>query len=248
MYRCKTYAADPIRAAQIINPDAQKEERVASSPACMPAPSDGWTKSLCALPLSFGQGSIYKDIGGRTEKHRIAGYNMYKCNKLQHVLVRNDKSTFEIKSIVGASFSRDRYRVSVKIGMDGTVLHGSCNCKAGAQGRCKHVGATLYQMNDYKDSNMASIPEYIACTEKPRQWGLKKQKQGTTTQSFESLTFVKHIPGTLPKNIKNKRKRLEYSALPASKMHLDNHIVRELATSLQSNRRMWSDILFDVSK
>lgn len=213
----------------------------------MPALSAGWTKSLCSLPSNFGQGSIYQHIGGRTEKHRVAGYNMYKCNKVQHVLVRSDKTAFEIKSVVGASFSRDRYRVSVKINIDGTVLQGSCNCKAGAQGRCKHVAATLFQINDYMDSNMTSIPDEVACTEKPRQWGVRKQKQGTATQCFDSLVFVKHTPGTTPRSIENKRKRLQYSALPSSKLHLDNNIVRELATNLQPHRKMWSDILYDVS-
>lgn len=245
--RCEIYAADPIRAAHIINPDAQTEEKHEKSPACMPSLSAGWTKSLCYLPPSFSQGSIYKHIGGKTEKHRVAGYNMFKCNKVQQVLVRNENSTFEIKSVVGASFGRDRYRVSVKTSTDGNVLHGTCNCKAGAQGRCKHVGATLYQLNDYKESNMASIPEELACTERPRQWGVKKQKQGTNTQCFDSLVFVKHIPGALPKSIENTRKRQLYSALPASQFHLGDDIVRELATNLQPYRTMWSDILFDVS-
>lgn len=101
---------------------------------------------------------------------------MFKCDKVENILVRSFINSFEVKGIVGASYSKDRYQVFVRMDTTGTKKHGQCSCKAGAMGLCKHIAALLFTINDYKQSGQKEIKEEVACTEKPRQWGTKKVK------------------------------------------------------------------------
>jgi hypothetical protein len=51
-----------------------------------------WTASLDGLPDLFGEGKIYQHLGGKTEKPRIAGYNMYKCKKVENMLLKKSEN------------------------------------------------------------------------------------------------------------------------------------------------------------
>lgn len=213
----------------------------------MPTADRGWSTSLLKMPSKFGQSSIYEHVGGTTEKHRLAGYQMFKCDKVKHIATRKISSFFEIKSVVSASYSKDLYKPFVSMDLSGKIYKASCTCKAGALGKCKHVAATLYQLNDYKETNVLDIPAAVACTEQPRKWGLKKGKAPVISGSFSELVFVKYTPGKTPKSIENTKRRLEYSSLPAAKMSLPKSRIQELATDIQPFRQMWSQIMFEVN-
>lgn len=55
----------------------------------VPTTENGWSKSLVKMPSKFGQNTIYGHVGGKTEKHRLAGYQMFKCDKVKHIATRN---------------------------------------------------------------------------------------------------------------------------------------------------------------
>lgn len=171
---------------------------------------------------------------------------MFMCNKVEHMLTKNDPTSVDIRSIVGASYRRDRYNVSINMDMEGNVIKGTCTCKAGALGRCKHVAATLYQLNDYRERNISSIPADIACTEQPRKWGVKKGKAPVISKSFGELIFVKYTPGKTPRSIENSKRRQEYSSLPPAKMNLSKERIENLVHNLKPYRTMWSQILMEV--
>ena len=94
--RCKTYASDPERLNAIIDPD-EKTDAKDVLPFDDHSDKDGlWGKSLEGLPHSFGDGAIYEHLG-KSEKHRVAGYNMFKCGKVKHIQARELADSFEVK-------------------------------------------------------------------------------------------------------------------------------------------------------
>jgi hypothetical protein len=203
---------------------------------------------LEGLSECFGEGKMYQQLGGKAEKHRVAGYNMFKCNKVENMLVKcpSVNNIFDVKGIVGASYSKERYKVSIKIDESGTVTNAQCLCKAGAMGLCKHVAATLFKLNDYKQSGIKVIQEDLACTEKPRQWGLKKSKKPLASKTFNDLTFIKYAPDKSDKNILYSQKRKEYSALPEKRQALSQDRLIDLASNLKDTRSMWSELIVEV--
>ena len=54
------------------------------------------------------------------------------------------------------------------------VKFGACNCKAGANGRCKHIGALLYKIGDLTESKVDEIPPDLTCTVRPQQWHIPR--------------------------------------------------------------------------
>ena len=58
------------------------------------------------------------------------------------------------------------YRTRVSLSKQtAQVKSGACNCKAGANGRCKHIGALLYKTLDFAESEVNEIPPDLTCTE-----------------------------------------------------------------------------------
>ena len=71
------------------------------------------------------------------------------------------------KSKVKASMTKYKlYRTRVSLRKETAgVRSGYCNCKAGATGRCKHVGALLFTILDFVESELNQIPPDTTCTE-----------------------------------------------------------------------------------
>ena len=79
--------------------------------------------------------------------------------KASHVLdvkfnsSHDDFCFFEAK--VKASMTRNKtYRTKVCQNKAGEVMSAQCTCKAGANGYCKHVGALLYAILDFSESDL----------------------------------------------------------------------------------------------
>lgn len=85
--------------------------------------------------------------------------------------------------------------------VDGRVHDSRCSCKSGGNGICKHAAALLFKLNDYKQSGKQEIEQELACTENPREWGVKKSRGTVVSRSFGELTFVKYEPGKAENNI-----------------------------------------------
>ena len=96
---------------------------------------------------------------------------------------------FETK--VKASVTRNKtYRTKVRLKKNTTEVDGAyCNCKAGANGYCEHVGAvTLYTILNFVESGFEEIPPNKSCTEKPQEWH-KPRTQTPRIHPFVSVTF-----------------------------------------------------------
>lgn len=126
-----------------------------------------WTSSLHDCP-PLGHSSIvaYK----ASDKHIKQGYNLFKNDKVENMLVgRDDAGDYYCKGRVSPSMKKHRYVTSVKV--VGTLVSNSdCSCPAG-KGKCKHAMALLYALIDHIISGSKEIPESMACTSQPRQWG-----------------------------------------------------------------------------
>ena len=56
------------------------------------------------------------------------------------------------------------YTVYVHLLQDGgKVLKANCSCKAGAGGCCKHVAATLFQIHDFVELGLSTVPDDKSC-------------------------------------------------------------------------------------
>ena len=68
---------------------------------------------------------------------------------------------------------KDKRNVYVEIDKTSGEVHvGSCNCPAGKSGYCNHVMALLFEIADYSFHGLKHVPEEIACTSRPKQWGV----------------------------------------------------------------------------
>ena len=87
-----------------------------------------------------------------------------------------------------ASVTRNKtYRTKVRLKKNTTEVDGAyCNCKAGANGYCEHVGAvTLYTILNFVESGFEEIPPNKSCTEKPQE----RHKPRTQTPKNAPVRF-----------------------------------------------------------
>ena len=71
-----------------------------------------------------------------------------------------------------ASMKDKIYVVSVTLEKDSSlILAATCQCVAGAGGKCNHVAGVLFALLDYRESMLNK-----SCTEKPQEWHLPSRK------------------------------------------------------------------------
>ena len=89
--------------------------------------------------------------------------------KMSNIILVRTKSFVFFETKVKASMTRNKtYRTKVRLRKNTVEVDGAyCNCKAGANGYCKHVGAVLYTIRDFVESEFEEIPPNRPCTEKP---------------------------------------------------------------------------------
>ena len=86
-----------------------------------------------------------------------------------------------VKVVVQASYSEDDRNVSVILrGDDAFVLDASCDCKASEMGRCNHVAAVLFAVEDF---TMKYGFEASACTSITCSWNVGRKKTEKSTAS-----------------------------------------------------------------
>ena len=81
-----------------------------------------------------------------------------------------------------------------------TIAKAVCGCPAGVDGRCNHLTATLFAIEDQWD-NVASVTggisqpqNSIPCTSQPCQWNLPSKRK-LNPEPIQSLKFAKHEYG-----------------------------------------------------
>ena len=167
------------------------------------------------IPESFCYGSIYSYI---IETARLTGdsgensADLGTAKPMQkgrqyftsgHVMCLQDavgKGHYLLKCEVRASYSNQIYHISVTIDSDSVVVDDSCECKASAMGRCSHVAALLFALEDYT-LNFGHEP--VSCTSKLCQWNVGRKKQNSPqalhsneyTKKLKPDRILKHHPG-----------------------------------------------------
>lgn len=190
-----------------------------------PLPPGPWTKQLKDFPAAFSESHIREHgqaVGA--QKHIISGYKMFKAQKVQNIFLHTT-TTFDvvIKATVEASMSVTKhYAAHAVLCPDGSVSKGSCACKAGQGGVCKHVTALLWHMLDLVREGRSFVPDALACTEGARQWGPSSSKRGASTALFKELDFIKHDPNKKAKTtMKATELHVDVSQAAIKKLHTD---------------------------
>lgn len=64
-------------------------------------------------------------------------------------------------------------------------------CKAGCDGCCKHVSATLYQQVEYQQLDIKVVPDDETCTGILQKWHFPREGQNQEPIKFSELQFYK---------------------------------------------------------
>ena len=81
-----------------------------------------------------------------------------------------------------ASMKDKIYVVSVTLEKDSSlILAATCQCVAGAGGKCNHVAGVLFALLDYRESMLNK-----SCTEKPQEWHLPSRKSKQSSKPVKT--------------------------------------------------------------
>ena len=167
--------------------------------------NENWSINLSNLP-DITQGKIYEYLvlGKNFDnaalrgavKHKVNGYQLFKEGFVKKMKVKDNvkggKLSFLTKCFVAASMKNERYTVYVYLCQtSGDILYGNCSCKAGVGGCCQHVAAVLYQLVEYRQLNLNTVPDDKTCTDILQRWHVPGEGKNDTPIEFSELTFYK---------------------------------------------------------
>jgi hypothetical protein len=96
-------------------------------------------------------------------------------------------------------------RIIFKLNSD--IYKAYCSCPAGFDGRCNHLAATLFAIEDMcgqpDSTKRTDNGEDIACTSKPCAWSVPRKRQ-IESAPIQTLKFEKHVWGKKKANSKTK--------------------------------------------
>lgn len=191
-------------------------------------------------------------------KSKREGYALYKAGHVQKVKFNHttDEHFCFFESRVKASMTRNKlYRTRVSLSKQtAQVKSGACNCKAGANGRCKHIGALLYKILDFTESEVNEIPPDLTCTERPQQWHIPHSNSSKDELVLlDDLLVIKHnyeADKTRKKNVVRTQRKVEkqmYDAAPSFARKINEHQIKQFSEDLKAaktkNRPMLIDLL-----
>ena len=99
------------------------------------------------------------------------------------------------------------YTVNIIIKASGHISKAMCGCPAGVDGRCNHLAATLFAIEDkfqdesQGDSNNSSKDNELPCTSKPCSWNDPSRKRKLENCAIQSIHFEKHEYGKKAKHM-----------------------------------------------
>ena len=159
-------------------------------------PDKGFEVGLSRIP-TIGYSQIWKylieDLELKrqlsVEKPIVKGYNFYRSGKVLGLYSQQINGVHCIKSQVMPSYAKTgaAYTVKIIVEANGNILKAHCPCPAGADGRCNHLAATLFAIED-KQGRPAErdTTEDVPCTSKPCKWSvLFHQSDAQSQLQFE---------------------------------------------------------------
>lgn len=194
----KKYLRDPDNGANIMKKKAdlglldKKEPQTNGK-----FPKEGFNSDLNALPkVSFGTiwrymiDSVDSKKQLSTAKPLVKGFNFYKSGNVHSIHHLKESGKHFIKSQVLPSMKKNLiYQCQIVMSSIGGVLKAYCGCPAGIDGRCNHVSATLFALDEYcKEREKISIE---SCTSKPCKWNIPRKRKGPVSP-ISAMSFHKH--------------------------------------------------------
>ena len=169
-------------------------------------PADGFQVGISCVPR-IGYNHIWKylieDVEFKkqlsVEKPIVKGYNFFKSGKVLGLYSKSENGLVYVKSQVQPSYSKGGsvYAVKIIIHANSEIQKAFCPCPAGDDGRCNHLAASLFAMEDIfnKTVNMKETDtDQLPCTSKPCTWNVpKKRRQEPST--IQGVNFQKHVYG-----------------------------------------------------
>ena len=144
-------------------------------------PSSGFKLGISELPrISYSniwkylieEVELRKQLG--TEKPIVKGYNFFKSGHVLQLFSTKDSNKYYVKSKVLPSMIKTKiYTANIIIRANGDILSAVCGCPAGVDGRCNHLAATLFAIEDQFSRESQALAQRPAqapdlpCTSKP---------------------------------------------------------------------------------
>ena len=108
------------------------------------------------------------------------------------------------------------YLVKITLRNNGSVHNAGCGCPAGTDGRCNHVTASLFVLENYcKIKEKKDVNDDLPCTSKPCKWNVPRQIR-IEPAPVRHVQFFKRAYG------KEKKRKLPCPVGPAPKRPVDN--------------------------
>ena len=169
-------------------------------------PSSGFKPGISELPrishsniwkYLIEEVELRKQLG--TEKPIVKGYNFFKSGHVLQLFSTKDSNKYYVKSKVLPSMIKTKiYTANIIIRANGDILSAVCGCPASVDGRCNHLAATLFAIEDQflrESQALAQRPAQapdLPCTSKPCSWNVLSRKRKVEPQPIQSVKFQKH--------------------------------------------------------
>ena len=127
-----------------------------------------------------------------TAKPLVKGFNFYKSGHVLFIchLLQDGKHFIKTK-VLPSMKKKSVYTCCLVMSTVGQVLSAHCGCPAGVDGRCNHVAATLFSLENTTKEKEQKRKEDVSCTSKPCTWNIPKKRKGDVVK-IEDMTFAKH--------------------------------------------------------
>ena len=147
---------------------------------------DTWCDNMDLLPQKFSYRSIVEYLVNRqikmlqvsdttenltvpmptADKPLVKRYNFFASGHVGEILLNRDSSVLHVRTTVLASMKETRYSVSCALDdTTGLVIQATCQCVAGALGKCNHIAGLLFSLVDY----VTTMRRPDCCTNRPQQ-------------------------------------------------------------------------------
>ena len=179
-------------------------------------PSEGYSETLHGLPVvnfktiwSYMITCVDAKRQLSTAKPMVKGFNFYKSGHVLSVKSHHKNALSYIKSQVLPSMKKtSAYSCYISIRDNGLIRRVFCGCPAGVDGRCNHVAATLFSLEEYCKARLTREQLNESCTSNACRWNVPRKRKGDVAP-ITQMKFQKHEYGKI---------KIERSPLvPASK-------------------------------
>ena len=160
-------------------------------------PKEGFGELKCQEIPVINFGTIWKymieSIDAKkqlsTAKPLVKGYNFYKSGHVLSVFVCSQERRCFIKSKVLPSMKKkcvdSCYIVHLS---NGHVKESYCGCPAGVDGRCNHIAATLFALEEYTRQQLKKYQQKTSRTLEPCTWNIPRKRKGDVAP-IKALNF-----------------------------------------------------------